>query len=162
MGHFRETFCEHVSIFTSVRKFLKVLDVVRVEDVADGKKTLIDVGEIFLQLINKHTQWTVYIYLQSIIYVLLHRIWVTIILDDAKRLIRSEKAICAREGLNNVNILHHLVNIQCVHPLRIVASQHLCNHNKQVNPLGVVILNANIWLFMSKAFGNVLLVFGIV
>ena len=106
--------------------------------------------EIFLQLINKHTQWTVNRYLQSIVDILLHCVRIAVIFYDAKRFVWTKESVGTRECLNDIHILHHLVNIQCVYPLRIVAGQHLCNHNKQVNLLVMVILYIDVWLFYEQ------------
>ena len=102
------------------------------EDVTDGEEPLVDVGEVLLQFVDKHAQRPVDIHLQCIVDVLLHGVGIGIILDGAEGLVGTEQAIGAREGLDDVHILHHLVHIERVDPFRVVASQHLGDHNQQV------------------------------
>ena len=133
----------------------------REEDFANMQEQTVDIPQVDLQFINKHTERAIHIHLKRILDVLLHRVWERVVLDDAEGLVRAEQSVGAGERLNHVNILHHLVHIERVHPLGVIAGEHLRHNDEQVNLLIMVTLDSHIRFLVGQALGHVLLVLAV-
>ena len=81
----------------------------------------------------------------------------TIILNRAKGLIRTEKTIRARKGLDNVFIRKHFIHIKRVDPFGVKPSKHLIHNDQKVDLLFRLAIDALIRFLMSQASRDILL-----
>jgi len=55
-----------------------------------------------------------------------------VILDGAKLFVIAKQSVGAGERLNQIFVLQHLIQIQCIDPLGVKACQHLIHHDQQI------------------------------
>ena len=110
-----------LSSYGSVRRQLfKVRDTSILEQIGNIIKHSVELSEVVRQFFNEQTYRSIAgIELNSFAHILLHRMRLAIISDDAKRLIGSEKSVGSGKCLNDVLILQYFVHIQRVDPLSL-------------------------------------------
>ena len=142
-----------LSSYGSVRRQLfKVRDTSILEQIGNIIKHSVELSEVVRQFFNEQTYRSIAgIELNSFAHILLHRMRLAIISDDAKRLIGSEKSVGSGKCLNDVLILQYLVHIQRVDPLRVKAGKHLIHYNQEVELLLRLSFDPLILLFVGKA-----------
>ena len=87
----------------------------------------------------------------------MHGVRLTVIADDAKRLIWAKQTIRTTERLNDAFVVDNLIEIQRIHPFRVEPSEHLVYDNEQIKLLAAVRCYTTIRTLVRQSRRNILL-----
>ena len=130
------------------------------KEILNLREELIDTLKVMRKWVGKEFHWfTIRVHLYCTIYVTSHGVRTTIVTNHTKGFVGTKETICATKGLDNIFILHHLIYIERVDPLRVKACEHLIDHDEQVQLC--LRFDIAVRLFMSKSERYVYLILGI-